>query len=294
MNSALLAGFGLGLSLIVAIGAQNAFVLQTGIRGRGIGGVVAVCIASDVVLICAGVAGLGAAIATHPGLLAVVKWAGVIVLLAYGLRALRTTRRAPEAGLEPGLPASGDADTAAPRVDRSHRPGTGADATDRNRPTGIDPSPINTAGIHPSEAGTTGIHPSPINTTEIDPSGTDFGDATGASASGPAITATRRSIRTGLAGSAIPMALALTWLNPHVYLDTVLLLGSAATRFAADRWWFALGAAAASTCWFTALGYGARRLSGPLSRPSSWRAINAAIGVLILVLAVRLATMPLT
>ena len=201
MTSALLAGLGLGLSLIVAIGAQNAYVLQVGVRGRGLAPVVAVCIASDVALIVAGVAGLGAAVSGRPALLEVVKWAGVLVLVGYGVRSLWSARRSE------GLVAGGD----------------------------------------------------------------------GAS-----------SVAAVVAG-----ALALTWLNPHVYLDPVLLLGSAATRYAGDRGWFALGAVIASIAWFCLLGFGARRLSGVLGRPGVWRAINAAIGLLLLVLAARLATMPL-
>ncbi len=200
MTSALLAGFGLGLSLIVAIGAQNAYVLQVGVRGRGLGAVVAVCIASDVVLIAAGVAGLGAAVSGRAGLMEAVRWAGALVLAAYGLRSLWAARGSA------GLVAGGDGGASTAAV---------------------------VAGI-----------------------------------------------------------LALTWLNPHVYLDTVLLLGSASTRYGGDRWWFALGAVVASVAWFCLLGFGARRLAGVLGRPAVWRAINAVIGALLLVLAARLATMP--
>jgi len=201
MTSALLAGLGLGLSLIVAIGAQNAYVLQVGVRGRGLGAVVAVCIASDVALIVAGVAGLGAAVSGRPLLLEVVKWAGVLVLIGYGVRSLWSARRSE------GLVAGGD----------------------RGRPV----------------------------------------------------------------AAVVAGALALTWLNPHVYLDTVLLLGSASTRYAGDRWWFALGACVASIAWFTLLGFGARRMSGVLGQPAVWRGINLGIGALLLLLALRLATMPL-
>ncbi|KXO98357.1 LysE/ArgO family amino acid transporter [Tsukamurella pseudospumae] len=201
MTSALLAGMGLGLSLIVAIGAQNAYVLHVGVRGRGLAAVVAVCIVSDVVLIVAGVAGLGAAVSGRPVLLETVKWAGVVVLAGYGLRSLWSARTSA------GLVAGGDGAASVAAI---------------------------VAGV-----------------------------------------------------------LALTWLNPHVYLDTVLLLGSASTRYAGDRWWFALGACVASVLWFCLLGFGARRMAGVLGRPGVWRAINLGIGVLLLVLAMRLATMPL-
>ncbi|GAB3134187.1 LysE/ArgO family amino acid transporter [Tsukamurella serpentis] len=201
MTTALLNGIGLGLSLIVAIGAQNAYLLQVGVRGRGLIPVVAVCIVSDVLLIVAGVAGLGAAVSGRPVLLEIVKWIGVAVLAGYGLRSLWSAR------VRTGLVAGGD---------------------------GADSVFAIVAGI-----------------------------------------------------------LALTWLNPHVYLDTVLLLGSASTRYADDRWWFALGAVIASVAWFCLLGFGARRLAGALGRPGVWRAINIGISMLLLALALRLATMPL-
>ncbi len=85
-------------------------------------------------------------------------------------------------------------------------------------------------------------------------------------------------------------ALALTWLNPHVYLDTVLLLGSIAQQHGTDgRWWFALGAGAASLVWFTGLGYGARRASGVLSSPGAWQVLDVLIGLTMLAIAAKLA-----
>ncbi len=85
-------------------------------------------------------------------------------------------------------------------------------------------------------------------------------------------------------------ALALTWLNPHVYLDTVLLLGSIAQQHGTDgRWWFALGASIASIVWFTCLGYGARRASGILASPRAWQVLDVLIGLTMLAIAVMLA-----
>lgn len=83
-------------------------------------------------------------------------------------------------------------------------------------------------------------------------------------------------------------AVALTWLNPHVYLDTVFLLGSVATTHGDDRWWFALGAAAGSVTWFTTLGFGARHLSGVLRTPRSWQVLDGVIAVVMVVIAVSL------
>ena len=80
--------------------------------------------------------------------------------------------------------------------------------------------------------------------------------------------------------------LGLTFLNPHVYLDTILLVGTIGASFGADRWWFALGAAIASVVWFSGLGFGARMLSPLMARPVTWRILDAAIGVVMLTIAI--------
>jgi len=198
--TAALAGFGLGLSLIVAIGAQNVFVLRQGIRREHIGAVVAICAVSDALLIAAGIAGLGAVLAVVPWLVDVVRWLGAAFLLGYAVLAARRAWR-PRSGLE--------ADTgAAPRLAR-------------------------------------------------------------------------------LSGVALA-ALALTWLNPHVYLDTVFLLGSVANTHGDERWLFGAGAMTASLLWFTALGLGARYLGRWLSSPRAWRWLDAGIAVVMIAIAVSL------
>ena len=83
-------------------------------------------------------------------------------------------------------------------------------------------------------------------------------------------------------------ALALTWLNPHVYLDTVLLVGSVAATHGDERWIFGAGAIVGSLVWFTALGYGARLLAPVLSRPVAWRVLDGVIAVVMLTIAVLL------
>ncbi|GAA3458261.1 LysE/ArgO family amino acid transporter [Saccharothrix longispora] len=104
---------------------------------------------------------------------------------------------------------------------------------------------------------------------------------------GYGVLAARRVLRPaalqlgGAASAAIVTCLALTWLNPHVYLDTVLLLGTASTGFGGDRWWFGAGAMAASALWFSVLGFGARRLSGTFTRPAAWRVLDAAVAVVV-------------
>ncbi|MFE5777231.1 LysE/ArgO family amino acid transporter [Brachybacterium sp. NPDC056505] len=121
---------------------------------------------------------------------------------------------------------------------------------------------------------------------------------------GYALLAARRALRptgealeaegpTGRRGGTTAVALtalALTWLNPHVYLDTVLLLGSVAATHGPDRWQFALGAVVGSALWFSALGFGARALSGPLASPRAWRVLDALVAVTMIVVAVMLVT----
>ncbi|MEU0058003.1 LysE/ArgO family amino acid transporter [Streptomyces sp. NPDC006334] len=186
------AGFGTGLSLIVAIGAQNAFVLRQGVRRDAVLAVVGICALSDALLITLGVAGVGALVVAWPSALKVVGWAGGAFLLCYGVLAARRV-------LKPG----GDA-------------------------------------LHAA------------------------GDAAGSR---------RRAVLT---------CLAMTWLNPHVYLDTVFLLGAVAADRGPLRWTFGLGAALASLCWFAALGFGARLLGRFLARPAAWRVLDALVAVTML------------
>lgn len=206
-----LAGLGLGFSLIVAIGAQNVFVLRQGIRREHVLAVVAICALSDAVLILAGVAGLGFVLAAAPWLETVARWAGALFLIGYGILAAR----------------------------RAWRGG---------------------------EELTTG-------TTDAAASASAGGTGT--------LTATR------LAPVALT-TLALTWLNPHVYLDTVLMLGSIAATHGEERWLFAAGAITASVVWFTALGFGARHLGRWLRTARSWRILDAIISVVMVVLGVSL------
>ncbi|MFG3254770.1 LysE/ArgO family amino acid transporter [Streptomyces sp. NPDC048172] len=180
-------GFGTGLSLIVAIGSQNAFVLRQGIRREAVLGVVVLCALSDAALITAGVAGVGAVVEAWPPLLTLVGLAGGGFLLTYAVLAARRALR-PEAMTAEGGTAS-----------------------------------------------------------------------------------SRRA--------ALLTCAALTWLNPHVYLDTVLLLGSVANGHGDERWVFGAGAVLGSVVWFAALGYGARLLTGFFARPASWRALDAVIAV---------------
>jgi L-lysine exporter family protein LysE/ArgO len=192
-----LAGFALGFSLIVAIGAQNAFVLRQGLRREHVGAVVLFCALSDAVLMTAGVYGLARLLGEQPALTRVLTWGGVLFLVGYGLRALWRARR-------PGVLRAGQGE-----------------------------------GL------------------------------------------TRAQALTQLA--------AFTLLNPHVYLDTVLLLGSLGARQpVAARPGFVGGAVLSSVLWFSVLGYGARALAPVFARPRAWQVLDALIGVTMLVLAASL------
>ena len=184
-----------GLALIVALGAQNAFVLRQGIRREHVGVVVALCAVSDAVLILGGTAGIGALVSRFPEALDVLRWGGAAYLTWWAVRSFASA-------------------------------------------------------LKPSS-----------------------------------LTAEAPRSR----GSVIATTLALTYLNPHVYLDTVVLLGSLANQHGPDaRWVFAAGAVAASVLWFTALGYGARLLAWLLADPKAWRVVDVVIAVVMAVLAVRL------
>ncbi|MGW5440272.1 LysE/ArgO family amino acid transporter [Nocardia asteroides] len=192
---AALSGLGFGLSLIVAIGAQNAFVLRQGVRGQHVLPVIAVCAVSDIVLIAAGVAGFGAVVEAVPAVLTVARYAGAAFLLGYAVLAAQRALR----------------------------------------------------------------------------SSSLIADAAGASVA---------------VGASVLTCLALTWLNPHVYLDTVVLLGAFAGTYATpERWFLAGGAMLASVVWFLALGYGARKLGPLFARPAAWRVLDALIAVVMLTLA---------
>ena len=186
------------MSLIVAIGAQNAFVLRQGIRREHVVPLILICALSDAALIMLGIGGLGVILGLVPGVLTPVRWVGAAFLLGYRLLAARRA--------------------CVPRALAGERGG---------------------ASI--------------------------------------------------AFGTAVLTCLALTFLNPHVYIDTVMLLGSVAnTHGESGRWFFGAGAAVASVVWFCALGFGARLLAGVFERPIAWRVLDALIAAIMIAIAVGL------
>ncbi|XVX20595.1 LysE/ArgO family amino acid transporter [Actinomycetota bacterium] len=197
VNHVALTGLLTGLSLIIAIGAQNAFVLRQGIRREHIGAVVAICALADMALIGVGTAGVGALLGAEPRLLALLKWGGVAYLTWFGINSLRAATQRHSL----------------------------AEASPRSR------------------------------------------------------------------GSVATTTLALTFLNPHVYLDTVLMLGNLANQYDGAKWTYAAGAMVGSVLWFTGLGFGATKLAKPLARPRTWQVIDIGVGITMLAIAAKLATM---
>jgi L-lysine exporter family protein LysE/ArgO len=182
-------GFLLSFGLIVAIGAQNAFVLRQGLRREHVGSVVAFCAIADAVLITAGVLGMAKALGERPLLAQGMALAGAVFLAVYGWQALRRA-------LQPHA-------------------------------------------LHAAQGSGALSH-----------------------------------------GAALAQAAAFTLLNPHVYLDTVMLMGSIGAQHPSEmRLWFVVGASAASVLWFTGLGFGARWLAPWFARPRAWQILDAFIGL---------------
>ncbi|MEE8365152.1 MAG: LysE/ArgO family amino acid transporter [Gammaproteobacteria bacterium] len=193
-------GFSLGFSLILAIGAQNAFVLKQGLKGEHVFWVCLICALSDAILILFGVSGFHVLVTKLPGLIPIARYGGALFLFGYGLRSFRTAW-------------------------------------------------LSRHSLAPSE----------IQSSSL-----------------------RKSLLT---------CLAFTWLNPHVYLDTVVLLGSVSTQFTGQVHLFAFGATSASFVFFFSLGYGARLLRPVFARPRAWQVLEVLIGTIMWSIAVRLVFM---
>ncbi len=196
--TALIAGFSLGFGLILAIGAQNAFVLKQGIRNQHVFWICLCCACSDAALIVAGVGGFASLMALYPWVDPLTSYAGALFLLVYALLSFK-------------------------------------DAI-------FDDASMDYSG-------------------EEQP----------------------QSLR-----AALLICLAFTWLNPHVYLDTVVLIGSVSTQYAGQQTWFALGAVISSFVFFFALGYGAHYLGPLFAKPRAWRYLNVFVGSTMLAIALSL------
>ncbi|TAJ48898.1 MAG: amino acid transporter [Herbiconiux sp.] len=269
---ALVAGLGFGLSLIVAIGAQNAFVLRQGLLRRHVFSVVAVCAISDIVLIGLGIAGVGVAFEQVPWLMVVARAGGAAFLLVYAaLAARRALRPTALTADDPEPDEASDALVSAAQ----------ASTTAESRPSPVTTS-TTPAIARPGVPSTPSVTPAMPQT----PAPADSAQSGHPPAERASVTPLHRS-SAGLLATVLT-CVALTWLNPHVYLDTVVLLGSVANTHGDSRWLFGIGAAIGSIVWFSALGYGARFLRPLFARPAAWRVLDGIIALMMAGIAVSL------
>lgn len=194
---ALISGFLASLSLIIAIGAQNAFVIKQGLLRSHVTLVVIFCSIADAFFIVLGVGGLGTLVQSQPRILEYIRWFGVAYLTWFGIKSVRAALS------------------------------------------------TQSLTVHTSENQS--------------------------------------------AGKVFISLFTFTFLNPHVYLDTVILLGSIANQFSDHRWYFALGASTASVLWFTTIGYGARAASKYMTRPIFWKVLDSVIAAIMFTIAISLA-----
>ncbi len=266
----LLAGLGTGLALIVAIGVQNTYLLRLAVTAsvRVVAAAVVVCAASDAVLILAGVLGVGVVVERFPLAVVVIRFVGAAFLLTYGAlaakRALRPsgdTMRVEQAADDDGVPAPAAAPAGQTRTS-TPAPGTTAPSTT---------APSTSA----TSASATSATAEPAGRTGVVPPGR------GGVTTRPAAPTMRAAVLT---------MLVFTWANPHVYLDTLVFLGSVANQQGVDdRWWWTIGAVAASCLWFGALGFGGRLLRPLFARPLTWRVFDGLVAVVMLSFGVALA-----
>jgi L-lysine exporter family protein LysE/ArgO len=191
-------GFFTAISLIAAIGAQNAYVIRQSLTRKHVLLVVVICALADAILIIAGIAGLGALITSAPMLMEFIRWFGVAYLAWFGIKSVRSA----------------------------------------------------------------------FKQQSLD--------------AGSAQSASRKQVVLSILG--------FTFLNPHVYLDTVILLGSIANQFQSDRWWFGVGAMMSSVVWFFSIGYGAKAAAKYMAKPIFWKVLDLVIAVVMFSIAVLLAT----
>ena len=190
-------GFFTAISLIAAIGAQNAYVIRQSLTRKHVLLVVAICALADAILIIAGIAGLGALITSAPMLMEFIRWFGVLYLAWFGIKSVRSA----------------------------------------------------------------------FKKQSLD--------------AGAAQSASRRQVVLSILG--------FTFLNPHVYLDTVILLGSIANQFQSDRWWFGIGAMLSSVVWFFSIGYGAKAAAKYMAKPVFWQVLDLVIAAVMFGIAAMLA-----
>ena len=277
------------LALIVAVGPQSIWLLRQGLRRDRIVLAFVVCLLGDILLVGLGTGGVGAALEHAPWLLEILRWAGVIYLIWFAYRSFRSARQHYR-----GLQRAGH-DPAA------HYPSG-------HYPSGHGPAEHGPAEHDPAERSAQSSQPGSLRqedqaqeaqelahvmTSQLDLSELQSAPSRGSREAGPAASARPAgpSAEPGPAswGAVAGAGAAVTLLNPHSWLDTLVVLGSMANSFGDQRWLFALGAVLASTLWFSALSFGGSALASLLDRPRTWVVIDSTVTVVMLGVAAMLA-----
>lgn len=263
------------LALIVAIGAQTLFLLRQIVRRDRVLTVLAVCLAGDLALLTLGAAGLGAVAERWPALVPALTVAGVVYLVWFAMGALRSALRGGRTLSSAAVESSDD--------------GLVPDRLDVAALTGelplIDPETGRVAQAWRGGGGPSGGGPAPAGAVQGDGgSSVAVKQRVGARVeAGPSSRAQTPLVK------AVLLALSVSLVNPHAILDTVVMMGTFAQAFGADKWLYIGGAATASVLWFTLLGWGGTRLAPYMDSARTWRVVDGAVGVLMLGIAVKVA-----
>lgn len=247
-------GFLLWVSLIVALGPQNALVIKQGLRRHALGAVLTVCIVSDLLLVIGGITGVDFIVGRAPWLLEVLRWAGVAFLLWFAFVNFKEARN------PRGLMSAGD-NTRSSSIDATpDSPATLPSAPDHQE-LGFRSEDSQVATLERTTTTMT-VHKAPTE----------------------AARPTRESIR-----KPVLAAIAMSWLNPGAFVDGFVMLGGMANQYGELAWALGIGALVATVTWFPALGLGARAMSHHLAKPAVWQKINIVIGIMMVFIAGRLA-----
>ena len=253
MLTVLLTGLLTTLALIVAIGPQSAWLLRQGLRRDRVALAALCCLLGDIVLIVAGTAGVGVVLDHAPWLLDVIRWVGVGYLTWFAYRSFRSAYKS-RSGSEEGQ------STAESQASGIHFPGGGGE-------------------VLPEHSSREEVRVAMTSELPVVPE---------AAASGDTATKTRREVRVTKVSKVSTVAatgLMLSVLNPHAWVDSLVVLGTMANAFGPDKWWFAAGAVLASVLWLNLLAGGSAVLAKLLSSPRTWKVIDVAVGVMMLVVA---------
>ncbi|MGO1523001.1 MAG: LysE/ArgO family amino acid transporter [Nesterenkonia sp.] len=262
MLTVLLTGFFACLAIIVAIGPQSAYLLRQGLRRDRVMLAVLCCLVGDALLLSAGTAGVGVVLEHAPWLLDILRWAGVAYLTGFAYRSFRSAHAARQSlrADDDARPAEESGRHASPEPSRSADPASTVHILMTSEIPTVD------AAVDPA----------------VDPAGRGAGQSTATQQKAHVTPVSKVSTVAGT-------ALALSIVNPHAWVDSLVVLGTMANTFADQRWLFAAGAFVACIVWHTALAGGGSALAAWLNRPRTWQYIDLSMGAVMLIVAALLA-----